>query len=389
MVSKMNSEIKNVEKWDEMGLKEDLLRGIYSYGFDNPSEIQQKAIMPIIERRDVIAQAQSGCGKTGSFTIGALQVVDVTKTTPQILVLSPTHELVKQTALVMEGIGSFMNGLCVKTLIGGTSIRDDVTFLQEKKPQVIVGSVGRVLDMIEKRHLAVEELKMMILDEADEMLSQGFSEKIRYMFQSVLPVSMQVVLFSATMPDEIVHVSRHFMNKALHILMEKEQLSLQCIQQYYVAVENDSAKYMALRDIFSVMNVSKCILYCNSVRRVNNLFDQMSSDGFSVVRIHSNMNKSERARIFRHFRTGDARILISSDVTARGIDIQQVSAVINVDLTRNVHTYLHRIGRSGRWGRRGIAINLVTKSDVRDLRNIERWYNIAIHELPSNFNGDV
>lgn len=387
----MNSEsnIKNVEKWDEMELKEDLLRGIYSYGFDNPSEIQQKAIMPIIERRDVIAQAQSGCGKTGSFTIGALQVVDVTKTKPQILILSPTHELVKQTALVMEGIGNFMNGLCVKTLVGGTSIRDDVTFLREKNPQVIVGTVGRVLDMIEKRYLVVDEIEMMILDEADEMLSQGFSEKIRYMFQSILPRSMQVVLFSATMPEEIIRVSENFMNKAVHILMEKEQLSLQCIQQYYVAVENDSAKYMALKDIFSVMNVSKCILYCNSVRRVNNLFDQMSIDGFSVVCIHSNMNKSERAEIFRQFRSGDARILISSDVTARGIDIQQVSAVINVDLTRSVHTYLHRIGRSGRWGRRGIAINLVTKSDVCDLRNIEQWYKIDIHELPPNFNGDV
>ena len=221
------------------------------------------------------------------------------------------------------------------------------------------------------------------------MLSHGSSDKLKYMFQYYFPTTMQVALFSATMPTEIVRLSHNFMNDPVHILMEKEKLSLQCIQQYHVAVRDDYAKYQLLQDLFSVMNVSKCIIYCNSVRRVNDLYKSMMEDGHSVVAIHSNMNKGERGRIFKHFRTGDARFLISSDVTARGIDIQQVSAVINYDLTRNVHTYLHRIGRSGRWGRRGIAMNFVTKYDVRDLRSIEDYYKIEIHELPASFNGDV
>ena len=378
-----------IEKWDEMKLHEDLLRGIYAYGFDAPSEIQKKSIIPIIENRDVIAQAQSGCGKTGSFTIGSLQRIDFTKTKPQVLILSPTHELVNQTTEVIKGIGNFMKSLSVKSLIGGTSIRDDKQFLQEQSPQIIVGTVGRVLDMIEKRFLDVSELSLFVLDEADEMLSQGFNEKIKHMFQSYLPINTQVVLFSATMPPEILNLTRSFMNSPVSILMEKEQLSLQCIQQYYVAVQNDYAKYCLLQDLFSVMNVSKCIIYCNSVRRVNDLYRQMSDDGYSVAAIHSNMNKMDRMRIFRHFRTGDARFLISSDITARGIDIQQVSAVVNYDLTRNVHTYLHRIGRSGRWGRRGIAINFVTRQDHRDMYALEQHYNIRINELPANFNGDV
>ena len=378
-----------IEKWDEMKLHEDLLRGIYAYGFDAPSEIQKKSIIPIIENRDVIAQAQSGCGKTGSFTIGSLQRINFTKTKPQVLILSPTHELVNQTTEVIKGIGNFMKSLSVKSLIGGTSIRDDKQFLQEQIPQIIVGTVGRVLDMIEKRFLDVSELSLFVLDEADEMLSQGFNEKIKHMFQSYLPINTQVVLFSATMPPEMLNLTRSFMNSPVSILMEKEQLSLQCIQQYYVAVQNDYAKYRLLQDLFSVMNVSKCIIYCNSVRRVNDLYRQMSEDGYSVAAIHSNMNKMDRMRIFRHFRTGDARFLISSDITARGIDIQQVSAVVNYDLTRNVHTYLHRIGRSGRWGRRGIAINFVTRQDHRDMYALEQYYNIRINELPANFNGDV
>ena len=378
-----------IEKWDEMKLHEDLLRGIYAYGFDAPSEIQKKSIIPIIENRDVIAQAQSGCGKTGSFTIGSLQRINFTKTKPQVLILSPTHELVNQTTEVIKGIGNFMKSLSVKSLIGGTSIRDDKQFLQDHSPQIVVGTVGRVLDMIEKRFLDISELSLFVLDEADEMLSQGFSEKIKHMFHSYLPVNTQVVLFSATMPPDILNLTRSFMNSPVSILMEKEQLSLQCIQQYYVAVQNDYAKYCLLQDLFSVMNVSKCIIYCNSVHRVNDLYRRMIDDGFSVAAIHSKMNKMDRMRIFRHFRTGDARFLISSDITARGIDIQQVSAVVNYDLTRNVHTYLHRIGRSGRWGRRGIAINFVTRQDSRDMYALEQHYNIRINELPANFNGDV
>jgi len=384
-----NTAMKKIYKWDELHLSEPLLRGIYSFGFEEPSEIQRSAILPIIEKKDLIAQAQSGCGKTGTFAIGTLQSIDMSNKNPQVLILSPTHELVSQTASVIKGIGSFMECLQVKTLVGGTNVKADVNDLQQSVSQVIVGTVGRVLDMIQKHHLKTQHLKMLILDEADEMLSQGFNEKIKYMFQHYFPMKMQVVLFSATMPPEIIKISEQFMNNPVQILVKKEELSLQCIQQYFVAVKNDRIKYDTLRDLFSMITLTKCIIYCNSVTRVIDLYNALMDDGFSVCCIHSNMDKAERQRIFQHFRSGDTRLLISSDITARGIDIQQVSTVINFDLTRNVHTYLHRIGRGGRWGRKGVAINFISPYDLQDIRAIEKYYNIDIPELPANFHGEV
>lgn len=384
-----NITMKKIYKWDELHLSEPLLRGIYSFGFEEPSEIQRSAILPIIEKKDLIAQAQSGCGKTGTFAIGTLQSIDMSNKNPQVLILSPTHELVSQTASVIKGIGSFMDYLQVKTLVGGTNVKADVSELKQSGSQVIVGTVGRVLDMIQKHHLKTQHLKMLILDEADEMLSQGFNEKIKYMFQQYFPMKMQVVLFSATMPPEIIKISEQFMNNPVQILVKKEELSLQCIQQYFVAVKNDRIKYDTLRDLFSMITLTKCIIYCNSVTRVIDLYNALMDDGFSVCCIHSNMDKAERQRIFQHFRSGDTRLLISSDITARGIDIQQVSTVINFDLTRNVHTYLHRIGRGGRWGRKGVAINFISPYDLQDIRAIEKYYNIDILELPANFHGEV
>lgn len=381
--------IKEVEKWDEFGLPDDLLRGIYAYGFEAPSNIQKKAILPILQKRDLIAQAQSGCGKTGTFAIGSLHRINIKLKTPQVLILSPTHELVKQTVSVIEGLGSFMEGMSVKSFVGGTSIRQDVEYMREHKSQIIVGTVGRVLDMIEKRLLRTDDLDLLVMDEADVMLSEGFSDKIRLMFEAHFPKQMQVVLFSATIPPEMLSMTGRFMNNPVSILMKKEELSLQCIQQFYVAVPNDYHKYEVLKDLFSVISVSQCIIYCNSVRRVEELCYRMVKDEFSVCCIHSNMNKTERMRIFKLFKEGGTRVLVSSDITARGIDVQQVSTVINFDLTPNVHTYLHRIGRGGRWGRKGFAINFITKSDINDVKRIENYYKVDIKELPANFKGQV
>jgi translation initiation factor 4A len=385
----MDDNLKDIEKWDEFGLTDDLLRGIYAYGFETPSNIQKKGILPIIQGKDVIAQAQSGCGKTGTFAIGTLQRINIKKKTTQVLILSPTHELVKQTAAVVEGIGSFMEGLLVRSFVGGTPIREDAHFLKENTPQIVVGSLGRVLDLIEKKMLKTDDLEMLVMDEADVMLSDEFNDKIKYMFEKHFPNGMQVVLFSATMPPEIVSVTRLFMNKPISILMKNEELSLQCIQQFYVAVRGDHVKYEVLRDIFSVISVSQCIIYCNSVWRVEQLCNRMLGDGFSVCCIHSNLDKRERMRIFKMFKEGGTRVLVSSDITARGIDVQQVSTVINFDLTPNIHTYLHRIGRGGRWGRKGFAINFITQKDIPDMKRIESYYKVDIKELPSGFIGQV
>lgn len=384
-----------IRNWDDMDLKHELLRGIYAYGFEIPSEIQKKAILPITKGNDVIAQAQSGSGKTGSFSIGILQKIDISLKKTQALILAPTHELAKQIAVVIQSLGSNFEQdgtgtkLEVKTLLGGTSIREDVQHMRENVPHIVVGCVGRVFDMLSKGHIIGQDIDMFVLDEADEMLSKGFGEQIRDMFQMFFRDTIQVVLFSATMPPDILRLTSQFMRDPVKIMMKPEELNLKCIQQFYVAVQNDFVKFEVLKDLFSAISVSKCIIYCNSVRRVQELFFTMQKEGFSVVNIHSSMDKAEREKVFAQFRYGDARVLISSDITARGIDIQQVSTVINYDIPKCVHNYLHRIGRSGRWGRKGFAINLVTKQDIYDLHAIEKHYAINIEELPSNFSGSV
>ena len=372
----------NINKWDDLNLKEQVLRGIYAYGFEIPSDIQKKTILPIIQKKDLIGQAQSGSGKTGAFSISALERVDHTKLNTQVLILSPTHELVKQTAHVVGRLGQYMQGLNVKTLVGGTPVKEDIQSLRANTPQIVVGTIGRIMDMVQKKHLRLGTLELLIIDEADEMLSQGCHEKIKYMFEFYISKVAQIVLFSATVPPDIIHLSKQFMKQPETILMKREELSLKCIPQYFIPIADDSLKFETLKDIFTRIRSSKVIIYCNSVKRVEDLCNMMKENNFSVSYIHSNMRKDERTKVFQNFRDGDVRVLISSDVTARGIDIQQVSLVINYDITRNLHTYLHRIGRSGRWGRKGMAINLITKYDVYDMKKIENYYKVSIEQLP-------
>lgn len=375
---------KSIENWDEMKLSENLLRGIYAYGFEKPSEIQKKSIPPLMEGRDIIAQAQSGMGKTGAFSIGTLSRIDVTKSEIQAILLAPTHELVKQTYNVIKSLGSQYEGLKVKTLIGGTSIQDDARDIRENCPHILVGCAGRVYDMFCRRYISGSAIKIMVLDEADVMLSTGFKEQIYNIFQN-LQSDIQVAIFSATLPADILALTDKFMRDPVKITMAAEKLNLECITQYYIALRNDNDKFDVLKDLFSFISLSQCIIYCNSVRRVTDLYNAMVGDGFSVCCIHSSMDKAEREREFQQFRSGGYRVLISSNVTARGIDIQQVSTVINFDIPKDAHTYLHRIGRSGRWGRKGMAINFVTKYDVGNMKRIEDYYKINVKELPLNF----
>jgi translation initiation factor 4A len=380
--------IKEIDSWDDLEIPSDLLRGIYGYGFEKPSEIQRKSIAPILMGRDVIAQAQSGMGKTGAFSIGTLGNIDISKQKVQAVLMAPTHELVKQTYNVLKALGSMLPGLRVKTLIGGTSIQEDSNEIRESCPHVVIGCAGRIYDMFRRRYLSGRDIKMMVLDEADEMLSQGFQQKIHQIFQ-FMPQDLQVVLFSATLPPEILELTKAFMRNPVRITMEAEKLNLECITQYYIALRHDGDKYDTLKDLFSVISVNQTIIYCNSIHRVTDLYKAMTDEGFSVCYIHSSMDKVERDKAFQSFRMGGFRVLISSDITARGIDVQQVSTVINFDITRCPHKYLHRIGRSGRWGRKGMAINFVTRQDSDTMRRIERHYGIEIKELPANFSGDI
>jgi translation initiation factor 4A len=376
--------IKTIEKWDEYDLKQNLLRGIYAFGFENPSLIQKTAILPIIEKRDVIAQAPSGTGKTGAFTVGCLERINIESKTTQALILAPTHELVQQISSVINRMGSMLEGLKVKTLIGGTSVSEDAIDLKMNVPHIIVGSVGRVNDMIRRKNINTKDIKMFILDEADEMLSGGFLENIYQIF-TTFSHDLQVAIFSATLPPEIIELTNKFMKNPVKIIMEAEKLNLEGIQQHYIALDSDQQKYDTLKDLFGFLDINQTIVYVNSVTRVVDLYNAMIKDGNSVCCIHSSMKSCERHQALSDFKKGTYRILISSNVTARGIDVQQVSIVINFDLPRCVHNYLHRIGRSGRWGRKGMAINFITKEDVGTMKRIEEHYKSTITELPSDF----
>ena len=371
------------ENWDDdnITIKTKLLRGIYAYGYEKPSPIQQQAIIPMQQGNDLIAQAQSGTGKTGAFTIGTLQYMDETIQKPQVIVLSPTRELALQTCSVYKSLSKMMNvKICLMT--GNVSISENIKSLSDN-PQIIVCCPGRLNDMLRRNIMDTSNIKSLVLDEADEMLSVGFKEQIYQIFQH-LPQNICISLFSATLPSELDELTSKFMRNPIKILVKSEMLTLEGIAQYYIALDNDSDKFNTIKDLFGWISSSQAIIYCNSLKRVSDLYNAMISDNFPVCCIHSGMDKQEREDTYQNFKNGKHRVCISSNVTARGIDIQQVSTVINFDIPKCVHTYLHRIGRSGRWGRKGTAINFVTKYDIHLMKGIEQVYQTTIKELPQD-----
>jgi len=370
-----------VPTFDNMGLKDGLLRGIYGYGFEKPSAIQQRAIVPVTKERDVIAQAQSGTGKTATFSIGVLQQVDTSTRETQALVLSPTRELAAQIKKVLLALGTYLS-VKVHCCIGGTSLGDDMRAL-ENGVHVVSGTPGRVFDMIRRRSLRTRNIKMLVLDEADEMLSRGFKEQI-YDVYRYLPPATQVVLVSATLPHEVLEMTTKFMNNPIRILVKRDELTLEGIKQFFVAVEEEKWKFETLCDLYDTLTITQAVIFLNKRKMVDWLTEKMRAVNFTVVSMHGDMPQSERDDIMEKFRSGDARVLITTDIFARGIDVSQVSLVINYDLPNNRELYIHRIGRSGRFGRKGVAINFATTEDIRILRDIEQFYSTQIDEMPMN-----
>jgi len=367
------------ESFDDYDLDESLLRGIYSYGFEKPSAIQQRGIKPILDGRDTIGQAQSGTGKTATFVIGTLQRIDYSINACQALILAPTRELANQIQKVALALGDYLHVKC-HACIGGTAVRDDIDKLRNGQ-HLVVGTPGRVFDMIGKRHLGVEDLLTFVLDEADEMLSRGFKDQIYDIFKT-MPPNIQVCLFSATMAPDILDLTTKFMRDAVRILVKKDELTLEGIRQFYVAIEKEEWKIDTLCDLYETLTITQAIIYCNTRRKVDDLRDNLSKRDFTVSTMHADLDQKERDLVMREFRSGSSRVLISTDLLARGIDVQQVSLVINYDLPPNMENYLHRIGRSGRFGRKGVAINFVTNTDVRAMKDIEKFYHTQIEEMP-------
>lgn len=374
-------EIREYTTFDDMDLNENLLRGIYAYGYERPSGIQSRAIKPLSLGYDIIAQSQSGTGKTATFLLGSLTRVDTSLNCPQVLVLAPNRELANQIFNVMQSLSSYMK-ITGALIIGGTRVDDNFKTL-DKGVQFIVGTPGRVFDMIKRYVLKTKKIKSFIMDEADEMLSRGFKDQIYEIFQYI-PKDSQVCLFSATMPDVALEMTEKFMTNPVKILVKKEQLTLEGIKQYYLGVEQDSWKIATLYDLYDRLSISQSIIFANSRRKAEYIKEQLEEQNYTVHCIHGDMPQSERDKIMKNFRLGQLRILISTDIIARGIDVQQVSIVINYDVPRYREVYIHRIGRSGRYGRKGIAINFVTEKEYQHLQGIIEFYQTEIEPLPEN-----
>lgn len=352
--------------------------------FEKPSVIQQKAIVPVIKGKDVIAQAQSGTGKTATFTIAVLQRVDSDLRGCQALILSPTRELAQQTLKVIKSIGEHLD-VNIHASIGGTRISDDIAALESA--HVVVGTPGRVSDMIKRNALRTNDIKTLVLDEADEMLSRGFKDQIYEVFQ-MLPSNVQVALLSATMPPDVLEVTKKFMRNPASILVNRDELTLEGIKQYRVAVDKEENKLNTLIDLYESLNISQAVIFCNTRRRVDWLTESMKSMKYAVSALHGDMSQDGREHIMSEFRDSKSRILITTDILARGIDVQQVSIVINYDMPVSRENYIHRIGRGGRFGRKGIAINfLAGEEDLRMLSEIETYYHTTVDEMPQNVTG--
>lgn len=369
------------ENFDDMNLKEELLRGIYAYGFEKPSAIQQRAIVPCIKGMDVIAQAQSGTGKTATFSIAILEKIDTGLRECQALILAPTRELAQQIQKVVMSLGDYMGAQC-HACIGGTSVREDMRKLDVGQ-HIVVGTPGRVFDMISRKVLRPNDIKQFVLDEADEMLSRGFKDQIYDVFRH-LNQEIQVILLSATMPSEVLEVTTRFMRDPIRILVKKEELTLEGIRQFYISVEREEWKLDTLCDLYETLTITQAVIFCNTKQKVDWLTQKMRDANFTVSSIHGDMPQKERDTIMQAFRSGSSRVLISTDLWGRGLDVQQVSLVICYDLPNNRELYIHRIGRSGRFGRKGVAINFVKSDDIRILRDIEQFYSTQIDEMPMN-----
>lgn len=375
-------DLKVYDTFESMGLPEKLLRGIFAYGFSRPSDIQTKAIVPIREGRDVLAQARSGTGKTATFCIGSMCRIDPAIKRLQVLVMVHTRELAQQIKTVATALGEYM-GISVYAATGGTPIRDDLRVI-EKGVHMVIGTPGRIYDLMNRRALTREHIRVLILDEADQMLEDRFKEQVMCILQLGFPTNCRVALFSATMPEAVVEVANQLLQSPVRILVPPEEVTLDGIKQYFVPLEKEEWKYDVLADLYKQLTINQALIYCNKRQRAEWLAEKMSGEGFPLSFIHGDMDPEERSKRMKDFRNGNVRVMISTDLLARGIDVQQVSLVINYELPSQRENYVHRIGRSGRFGRKGVAINLIGPEETRALKEIETHYATTISPLPND-----
>jgi len=380
--SESSYEIKDYLTFDSMDLPSNLLRGIYAYGFEKPSEIQKKGIVPIATGYDLIAQAQSGTGKTGTFTIGSLARIDPSVKAVQVLCLVPTRELAQQIEIVASSIGE-QSGIKTYAAMGKTPVRDDIRAI-DRGVHFLVGTPGRIYDLMNRRAFSTEHIKVIVIDEADQMLEDRFREQLQCILNLGFPTTARCALFSATLNEDVIEFANKLLDKPVRILVSPEQVNLKGIRQFSVNLDREDWKFEVLLDLYKNLNISQALIYCNKRQKAEWLSEKMTNAGFPITCIHGDMEVRDRMDRMMAFRKGDTRVLISTDLLARGIDVQQVSLVINYELPTQMDNYIHRIGRSGRYGRKGTAINLLCGNEVIMMDELKSHYSINVETLPED-----
>ncbi|CAF3469169.1 unnamed protein product [Rotaria sp. Silwood1] len=362
-----------------MNLHELVLRGIYGYGLERPTDVQQRALEPCISGYDVIVQAQSGTGKTITFIIAVLQRLNMECKDCQALILVPTRELSQKIHRVVLTLGEHMNVTC-HACIGGTNLREDMKQL-EAGVQIVVGTPGRIYDMLKRSVLRSENIKMFVLDEVDELLSRGFKDQIYDIF-TMLSGNVQVIVASTTMAFDLLEITAKFMNDPVKVFFKIEERMLEGVRQFYVNVEREECKLDTLFDLFDTLTITQTVIFCNTRQKIDWLTEKLRARTLTVSALHLDMDAQQRNDVIKEFRTGSSRILVRTDMLEADTDIPQVSPIINYDLPTNPESYIHRIGRRGRFGRKGATINFITNDERQILHHIEQYCNTRIEELP-------
>ena len=371
------------DNFENLNLNEDLVKGIYLYGFIKPSQIQIKGIASINTGMDCIIQSQSGTGKTATYLLSILNKLDNTINNCQGIIITPTHELANQVYDVAINLSKFTNYKITKC-IGGTNFYQNRNEL--KNTNLIIGTLGRLHHILIESAFNIYNIKFIVLDEADELLNKGINKNLQDILEK-LSTGIQVILISATMSLEVFNLSKKYMHDPIKILLRNNEIMVDLISQFYLDVEIEEQKFDALLDLYNLVSTSQAIIFCNTIKKVLCLEENLKQNNFSITVMHSNMTSIERNDVLKDFRDGKTRILLTTDLLSRGIDIPQVNMVINYDLPNNKETYVHRIGRCGRFNKKGIAVSLIKttdQSDVKTLNKLKNYYKIDLNEMPES-----
>jgi superfamily II DNA/RNA helicase len=372
----------NKKSFESLNLNENLVKGIYLHGFTQPSLIQINGIESINTGKDCLLQSQSGTGKTATYLLGVLNRIEINSKN-QCIILTPTRELAEQVYEVAIKL-SKMTKITIQKSVGGTDIRSLQNDL--KTSNLIIGTLGRIHHMITDKIISMHSLRILVLDEADEILTDGITDKLNFIFEKI-PSGIQSILISATLNTNVFAVSKKILHDPIKILLKNSEVAVELISQFYIEVDTEDLKFDTIMDLYGITSTAQTIIFCNTIRKVEWLKENLEKNNFTITCIHSKMNQQERDSIVKEFREGKTRLLLTTDLLSRGIDIPDVNLVVNYDLPANKETYIHRIGRCGRFGKKGVSISLVKvdyQFDIKNLQRMKQIYKINIKEMPND-----